>query len=368
MIRVYKLPFRAGVGVGIAAAVVVGAASTFVAAIPVWIVALISLLVGAAGYFVVCTLVIRRIDELEQSLKTMAPGSFGEDRVFERRSGDELARLGLIANGTSVSVAREMDRLKKIETYRRDFIGNVSHELKTPIFAIKGFSETLLRGALDDPAVKRSFVERILRNADRLENLARDLSAISRIETGELTMDSAAFRLHEVIADVIESLEPRASEKNLVIRPLLPKELPDALGDKERIREVLTNLVDNAIKYSNDGGTVEVVARFVEPASIKVSVVDDGIGVGEEHFDRLTERFYRVDKSRSRSQGGTGLGLSIVKHILGAHGKRLQIQSVEGKGSTFGFSIDAATGDTALPPAESTLSHLDTPDSGTQGG
>ncbi len=352
MLRVFKLPFRAGLGVGLIAAVVVGVASAFTGFIPGWMVAAMSLLMGATGYLVVHFLVSTRLGELERSLKAIDRGS-SDEGVIQLEGGDELARLGQLVKGTSASVTKEMDRLKMMETYRRDFIGNVSHELATPIFAIKGFSETLLRGALEDQSVNRLFVEKILRNADRLENLARDLSEISRIETGELVMSIAPFLLDEVIAEVIELLEPRAAEKNVALRSLLAVVLPPALGDEERIRQVLTNLVDNAIKYSNAGGTVEVVARFVEPASIKVSIVDDGIGVGEEHIARLTERFYRVDKSRSRSQGGTGLGLSIVKHILGAHGKRLQIQSAEGKGSTFGFSIDAAVADKTLTRNES---------------
>ncbi|MDX1740125.1 MAG: ATP-binding protein, partial [Rhodothermales bacterium] len=151
------------------------------------------------------------------------------------------------------------------------------------------------------------------------------------------------FRVDELIREVIESLEPRAEQKQIVLEPVLSGGLPYAEADEERIRQVLINLIDNAIKYSNHGGRVEVVARFVEPSSIKISVVDDGIGVSAEHRPRLTERFYRVDKSRSRSQGGTGLGLSIVKHILGAHGKKLQVRSSEGNGSTFGFMLDGVT-------------------------
>jgi two-component system phosphate regulon sensor histidine kinase PhoR len=322
VLRVFKLPLRAGLGVGLIAAVVVGVASVFTAAVPGWIVAAMSLLMGAAGYLVVRLLVSTRIGELERSLKAIDRGSSGEG-VFHPAGGDELERLGQLVKGTSASVTKEMDRLKMMETYRRDFIGNVSHELATPIFAIKGFSETLLGGALEDQSVNRSFVEKILRNAGRLENLARDLSEISRIETGELAMSIAPFPLHEVIAEVIELLEPRAAEKNVTLRSLLAVVLPPALGDEERIRQVFTNLVDNAIKYRNDGGTVEVVARFVAPASLKVSVVDAGIGVGQDH------------------------------HILGAHGKRLQIQSAEGKGSTFGFSIDAAVAAKTLMRSES---------------
>jgi two-component system phosphate regulon sensor histidine kinase PhoR len=252
----------------------------------------------------------------------------------------------------------EMDQMKRMESYRRDFIGNVSHELKTPIFAIKGFSETLLRGAINDAEVNRSFLEKILRNALRLENLARDLSEISRIETGELKMDIAPFRIDDLIREVIESLEPRAHQKHIDLECVLPEYLPETEADEERIRQVLINLIDNAIKYTNDGGRVEVVARFVEPASVKISVVDDGIGVSEEHIPRLTERFYRVDKSRSRSQGGTGLGLSIVKHILGAHGGRLQVKSADGQGSTFGFSLSTASVSEPVEVRRTVLEHV----------
>lgn len=357
MIKVYRLPFRAGAAIAVTALLVGLLTSAVIVPVPVWVVAASALLMGGAAFLVVRFLVVDRLQDLERLLKAIETRSFDEADEAVVEGGDELAQLGQLARRSGTSVMAEMDQMKKMESYRRDFIGNVSHELKTPIFAIKGFAETLLGGAVDDPSVNRPFLEKIVRNALRLENMARDLSEISRIETGELKMDLAPFRIDVLIREVVESLEPRASQKQIHLEYVLPEFLPEAEADEEHIRQVLINLIDNAVKYTNEGGRVEVVARFVEPASIKISVVDDGIGVRPEDIPRLTERFYRVDKSRSRSQGGTGLGLSIVKHILGAHGKKLQIQSVEGQGSTFGFVLKAAEAPAAVPARETAVAH-----------
>lgn len=304
-----------------------------------------SALIAFVTYLIVRRLVSDGLQNVERQLIAIREKDFESLKTASARKGDEFAELSRVARDAGNAVQAEMEELKKMETYRRDFIGNVSHELKTPIFAIKGFSETLLDGALADASVNRAFVEKILRNAERLDNLGRDLSEISRIETGELKMEIVPFSLTQTVDEVIESLEPRAAAKGIALKSIMPADLPRALGDGERIRQVLANLVDNAIKYSNSDGAVEVVVRAVDERTIKVSVVDNGIGVMADHVPRLTERFYRVDKSRSRSQGGTGLGLSIVKHILGAHGKKLQISSLEGRGSTFGFSLDTASVD-----------------------
>ena len=255
---------------------------------------------------------------------------------------DELDALLDETRRTAQTLAEKMQELRKVENYRREFIGNVSHELKTPIFSIQGFSETLLDGALEDESVRRAFVEKIERNAGRLRHLARDLAEIARIETGELKMTVTTFALRPLVQEVVESLEPAARAKEVSLQERLPEGLPPVEGDRERLRQVLTNLVDNAIKYNNEGGSVEVSARQVSGGTVKTYVVDDGIGVAPEHIARLTERFYRVDQSRSRSQGGTGLGLAIVKHILGAHGSELTVSSRPDHGSTFGFTLPAA--------------------------
>lgn len=255
--------------------------------------------------------------------------------------GDELNTLIWQIYRTGQMLEREIRELKQMESYRREFIGNVSHELKTPIFSVQGFAETLLDGALEDESVNRTFVEKILQNVNRLDNLARDLSAISRIEMGQLEMEMKPFDLGDLIDEVADSLAMKAEEKGVDLRYQLPDACPPVQGDRERIRQVIVNLVDNAIKYNQSGGRVDIVAE-PDNGNVRVAVIDDGIGISDEHINRLTERFYRVDKSRSRNQGGTGLGLAIVKHILGAHDRTLQVESTPGEGSRFWFTLPAA--------------------------
>ena len=262
----------------------------------------------------------------------------------------EMAELRTAVLTTGRALEKEIGNLKRIESYRKDFLGNVSHELKTPIFAIHGFAETLLDGALENPDVRTEFVEKILRNSERLDNLASDLAEIAMIETGELKMRPRRFDLADLVAEVTESLESRATQKNITVASRIAPELPAVFADDGRIRQVLLNLVDNGIKYTNPGGHVVIAARASD-GLVKVTVSDSGIGIAQEHIERLTERFYRVDASRSRSQGGTGLGLAIVKHILSAHGGRLLVQSKPGGGSTFSFSLptSAEARQTATP-------------------
>jgi two-component system phosphate regulon sensor histidine kinase PhoR len=231
-----------------------------------------------------------------------------------------------------------LGNLERIETYRRDFLGNVSHELKTPIFAIRGFAETLLGGALEREDVRGEFVEKIRQNAIRLDNLANDLSEIAKIETGELTMKVRPFDVEALLREVVETLESRADAKGINLAYTVSPRLPKGLADDERIRHVLLNLVDNGIKYTNEGGSVGIAARAVG-GRVRFTISDTGIGIAPQYIGRVTERFFRVDPSRSRSQGGTGLGLAIAKHILNAHGGQLRIASDPGHGSTFSFSL-----------------------------
>jgi two-component system phosphate regulon sensor histidine kinase PhoR len=231
-----------------------------------------------------------------------------------------------------------VDRLERLADYRRSFLGDVSHELRTPIFAISGFAESLLDGALDDPEVRDRFVEKILANARRLDALARDLAEISRIESGELRMRTAAFDLGPLARETVDALEPLARERGIEASVAVPDGTPAVLGDRGRIQQVLANLVENALKYTEQGGHVRLTADRTSEG-VRVAVVDDGIGIATEDVERVTERFFRVDRSRSRSEGGTGLGLSIVKHILEAHGGRLTVESTPGVGSTFAFTL-----------------------------
>lgn len=308
-----------------------------------WSAAVLALVAGLVIYMVVGRVIGDRLQRAEKALRHIRKHDFerfdfeltGSDR------GDELDELLRHIHRTGQILRSEFEEISNMESYRREFVGNVSHELKTPIFSIRGFAETLMNGALEDPAVNRSFVEKIVRNADRLSSLASDLSEISKLETGEQGMSPETFDMRRLSKDVIDSVEPMAAERSIRIAMDMPTDLPPVLADPARIRQVLVNLVDNAVKYTNDGGTITVRGRLEEP-QIRVDVVDDGIGIAPEDLPRLTERFFRVDKSRSRSAGGTGLGLSIVKHILAAHDQVLLIESRPGDGSTFGFRLDVA--------------------------
>jgi len=281
----------------------------------------------------------RRLQRARALLARIRRHAFDDEAPPPAAPHDELGTLLRDVYRTGQTLEREIQELKEREHYRREFIGNVSHELKTPIFTAKGFAETLLDGALDDASVNRTFVEKILRNVSRLENLARDLSAITKIETGELEMSDAAIDLAELFREVRDALELKAKENQIHLRLDGTDAAPAAYGDQDHLRRALVNLADNAIKYNVAGGTVTLRATAANGASVRLSVEDDGIGIPPEHLPRLTERFYRVDKSRSRNQGGTGLGLAIVKHILAAHDRELQVESTPGEGSTFFFTL-----------------------------
>lgn len=239
---------------------------------------------------------------------------------------------------------REIKKLKDLETYRREFLGEVSHELKTPIFAVQGFIHTLMDGAIDDEKVRMKFLKKAMRNADRLSSLVEDLLIITQAESGEMEMKIRKFRIYELIVDVIESLEYKFTKKNRNISfRLISNGHEDAyvLADRERILQVLTNLVDNAIKYGDSEGEVQVELTS-EEQKLYVSVSDQGKGIEKEHLDKIFRRFYRVDKSRSRDKGGTGLGLAICKHLLKLHGEQITVQSSLGIGTTFTFSLKIA--------------------------
>ncbi len=337
---VHSLSLKAALRVAGAMGVLVVAIRLAGVMLPVWGMVLLVVVMGASAYAVIHRLLAERLELARATLEQIHRYDFENlEATNLDEEGDELNALIDQVYQTGVGVEQKMRELQRIEHYRREFLGNVSHELKTPIFSIRGFAETLLDGALDDERVRQSFVEKIQRNAERLGNLAEDLGEVARIEMGELKMTMEPFSLLRVVREVVESFEPLAQSKAVTLGNQVPEDLPPIAGDRERIRQVLTNLVDNAIKYNNAGGHVEVVARLVPSSQVKVSIVDDGIGIEPEHIKRLTERFFRVDTSRSRSQGGTGLGLAIVKHILGAHDSHLMVESSPGRGSTFGFSL-----------------------------
>jgi two-component system phosphate regulon sensor histidine kinase PhoR len=234
----------------------------------------------------------------------------------------------------------EIEMLQQNEAYRKEFLQNLSHELKTPIFAIQGYVDTLLGGALDKAEVNKKFLQSTSRNVDRLVNLVDDLDEITRLEMGEQLLFKDSFVIQDLLKEVYESLSIKADEKE--IRCIIKKgcELPlTVYADKEKIRQVLINLVDNAIKYGKQNGIIESSFYKVDGARVLIEISDDGAGISEEHLHRIFERFYRTDLARSRKVGGSGLGLSICKHIIEAHGQTIHVRSKIDVGSTFGFTL-----------------------------
>lgn len=247
----------------------------------------------------------------------------------------ELAEVTRKLVEKTSDVRQEMKRLEQV---RSQFLANVSHELRTPVFAIQGYLETLLDGAENDVKVRHSFIEKAHVNAQRLNILLGDLIDISRIESGEMRMSFRFFNIVDVARDVCSALEGLSSAQGVTLRVDAPRESLQVLGDKERITQVLSNLVSNGIRYNKPQGTV-VIRMVPEEYTVRIEVEDTGIGIAEEHLPRLFERFYRIDSHRSRATGGSGLGLAIVKHILEAHETAPEIVSRENEGTRVIFRL-----------------------------
>jgi len=236
----------------------------------------------------------------------------------------------------------EINDLVARENFRREFIGNISHELKTPIFNIQGYMLTLLDGALDDPEINRKYLKRANKSVDRMINIIDDLEVISNLEAKRVQLSFSNFDIVELVKEVFELLESKAKAKNIELRFKKDYEKPIRVhADRPKVEQVIVNLVHNAIKYGRENGRVEV--RFYDMyKQILTEVSDDGLGIPQEDIPRVFERFYRVDKSRSRDAGGTGLGLAIVKHIMEAHKQTINARSSEDVGSTFSFTLEKA--------------------------
>ncbi len=237
----------------------------------------------------------------------------------------------------------EIDTLKIREEYRKDFLGNISHELKTPLFTVQGYILTLLDGALEDKSVRKKYLQRANKGVERLIYIIRDLDLITKLEAGDLNLELTKFDIIELIENIFDLLEMKAAKKGISLTFDMSYDYPVYVNaDLEKIQQVLTNLLVNSIKYGHKGGTTEVSVENLIENKVIVRVTDNGEGIAEEHIPRLFERFYRVDKSGSRKEGGSGLGLSIVKHIIEAHGEKIYVESAEGVGSEFSFTMEKA--------------------------
>ncbi len=237
----------------------------------------------------------------------------------------------------------EIDTLKIREEYRKDFLGNVSHELKTPLFTVQGYILTLLDGAMDDKAVRKKYLQRANKGVERLIYIVKDLDLITKFEAGDLRLERKNFDIIELIQNIFELLEMKAAKKKISLTFDMDYKLPIYVyADLDKIQQVVTNLIVNSIKYGNLDGTTEVSVENLIKNKVIIRVTDNGEGIQEEHLPRIFERFYRVDKSGSRKEGGSGLGLSIVKHVVEAHNEKIYVESAFGVGSEFSFTLEKA--------------------------
>ena len=274
---------------------------------------------------------------MKKELKWVAREKSGRLDPFENLN-QEISSFALLKQ-------KEIDELKKLEAFRKEFIADVSHELKTPIFAAQGFVHTLIDGAVNDKNVRTKFLQKAAKSLDGLDSLVQDLLTLSQIETGDIKMKFEQVDLVELCKDIVEQFEEKAEQKKIKLRVHNSK--PSKIfvhADEKRIGQVITNLVSNAINYTGEGGEV-TISFDVGKKNVTTMVLDTGEGIPKEHLHRIFERFYRVDKSRSREKGGTGLGLAIVKHILEGHNSRAEVRSEVGKGSEFAFKLPRAKED-----------------------
>jgi two-component system phosphate regulon sensor histidine kinase PhoR len=241
--------------------------------------------------------------------------------------------------------SREIELLKQNELFRKEFLQNLSHEFKTPVFAIQGYVDTLLGGAMENPETNKRFLEKASRNVERLVNLIRDLDEISRLERGELKFLKHHFIIQDLVREIFDHLSWKAEQRNISFSIKKGCEYPlTVYADKEKIRQVLSNLIDNSIKYGKFNGSVVASIYNTDGRNILIEISDDGMGISEKHLDRIFERFFRTTEGRERDVTGSGLGLSICKHIIEAHGHSIHVRSKENVGTTIGFTLDARRG------------------------
>jgi two-component system phosphate regulon sensor histidine kinase PhoR len=283
---------------------------------------------------------IKLIYKLIYQTKASKKEEFYYKNILPQSSIDEVSED---VEKWAVQHREELDVLRKNEVFRKEFLLNLSHELKTPIFAIQGYVDTLLNGALFNNEVNTRFLENASKNVDRLVNLLVDLDQITKLESGELLLLKENFVIQDLIKEVFETLSIKTEQNNIKCFIKDGCELPlTVYADKEKIRMVIINLVDNAIKYGKQNGSIEASAYKVDGKKILVEITDDGYGIAEEHLSRIFERFYRTDLARARKAGGSGLGLSIVKHIIEAHEDAIHVRSKIDVGTTFGFLLPCA--------------------------
>ena len=310
-----------------------------------WVILIAFVLIFSGSYALILFMVqrfvyrkIKLIYKLIYQTKASKREEFYYKNILPQKSIDEVRED--VENWAQQKKA-EIELLKKNEAFRKEFLQNLSHELKTPIFAIQGYVDTLINGALENPEVNKKFLNSTSRNIDRLVNLLDDLDEIAKLESGEQLLYKENFIIQDLVKDTFETLAIKAEEKSIRLTIKKGCELPlNVFADKEKIRQVIINLLDNAIKYGKQNGIIEASAYKIDGMRILIEISDDGSGIAEEHIGRIFERFYRTDQARSRKVGGSGLGLAICKHIIEAHQQTIHVRSTLDVGTTFGFTLE----------------------------
>ncbi|TAF66983.1 MAG: two-component sensor histidine kinase [Cytophagales bacterium] len=295
------------------------------------------------SFFTFEFLIFNEVNELYQALEKMKKKDFKFIKKETRATLQPLHKLNSQVYDYAAFKQQEIDELKRLEIYRREFLADVSHELKTPIFAAQGYLLTLLEGAIDDENVREKFLSKAAKSLDGLNKLVKDLLTLSKLEAGVLKMELEELDLYEIVCDVFEQLEEQAAEKNISLL-FAEENYKDiyVLADYNRIHQVMMNLIENAVKYGYEGGWVSVSFTETENEYIDIAIADNGRGIPKRHSDRIFERFYRIEKSRNKERGGSGLGLAIVKQILDAHQSKIEVRSKKKQGTAFRFYLKKA--------------------------
>lgn len=290
-------------------------------------------------YYLIEKYVYSKIKLIYKLIHNLKLGRDLRDALGEHTSADPINDVEAEVKEWAREKKTEIDELRKQEKFRRDFLSNISHEFKTPLFAIQGYIEALQDDGFDDKEQAQQFLQKAAKNVDRLSYLIQDLDEISKLESGEIPINLTRFKLNDLIKEVFESMETKARKHEIKLVFKQKYDEPTLVNaDREKIQQVLVNLIDNSLKYGKEEGTTSV-SLFDLHDQVLVEVTDDGIGIEEKYLPRLFERFFRTDTSRSRQIGGSGLGLAIVKHIIEAHEQTINVRSTEGLGSTFGFTL-----------------------------
>ncbi len=309
----------------------------------------LALFLSAVAIFLVAFLILRftlerfiyrKIRLIYKSIHSVKVGKKGKGQ--NRTDQNLIDHVQAEVENWEAEKQMEIEQLKRLEIYRRDFIGNVSHELKTPLFNIQGYVSTLLDGGLEDPSINREYLKRTEKSVERLVKIIGDLDEISQLETGQLKLNIIRFDLTPLAREVLEFLEMKAHKHDIQIILNDPEKTLLVEGDRERIRQVLINIVDNSIRYGNQEGGRTKITFFDMDEHILTEITDDGIGINTGELPRVFERFYRTDRGRAATKKGKGLGLAIVKHIIEAHHQTVSVRSTIGVGTTFGFTLKKA--------------------------